>query len=244
MRKRSLVHVALLWFLFMPLSSHAQVLISLLFGEALNTDEIEFGLTGGVNFSTLRGLDAGWRNDFNLGFYFHIELNAPSYISTGVLVKSHVGAGKMSPYLIGDDQLDSVFADGSLAKKINYFYVPALYHIRLNDNRWFLEGGLMGGLRYKARDIFTDSQAGGDVEFSIDVRDDYRRFDVGMMVGAGYKFRKRVKSLSAGVSYYLGFVDVTRSEETTVRNQSLYLFLRIPIGAGNSKDNANKDKNN
>ncbi len=232
MKKHILLVGIFVSMLVTPQISKGQVLISLLFGEALNTDKIEFGLTGGYNASTLSGLDAGWRNNFNLGFYFHIEVNAPSYISTGVLVKSTVGAAKMTPYTIGDEDLDNLFADGELSKKINYFYVPALYHIRLNDNRWYLEGGLMAGLRYKAVDIFTDKQGGGDVEFKIDVRDEYRRFDIGFMGGVGYKFKREIKSMSAGLSYYYGFVDVFRSDEVTARNTSIYVFLRIPIGAG------------
>jgi hypothetical protein len=40
-------------------SSRAQVIISLLLGDKLNTGKIEFGLDGGVNYPSIRGLVGG-----------------------------------------------------------------------------------------------------------------------------------------------------------------------------------------
>jgi len=109
--------------------SHGQVLISLLFGDALNSEKIEFGLAGGVNRSYLNDIpEAKGMNNFNLGFYFHIYLKNSSYLSTGVMVKSTVGASGMPTYSIGDEDFDSLFVDGSLTKKINCFYVPIMFH--------------------------------------------------------------------------------------------------------------------
>lgn len=69
------------------------MVISLLFGDALNTPEIEFGLVGGINRSTFLDMEtAKGVNNLNLGFYFHINLKKSSFISTGVLVKSNTGA--------------------------------------------------------------------------------------------------------------------------------------------------------
>ena len=77
-----------------------------------------------------------------------------SYLSTGVLVKSAVGATGMSTYPIGEEDFDELYKDGTLTTQIKYFHVPILYHQRFN-NRWYLEGGFQLGLRSKAKDIFT-----------------------------------------------------------------------------------------
>ena len=65
-----------LLFLFLLLAgsqAHSQVLISLIFGDKLNSDWLEFGLEGGWNFSKFTGLETGsYLNDWNLGFYFDI----------------------------------------------------------------------------------------------------------------------------------------------------------------------------
>jgi len=52
-----------------------QVLISLLFGDMLNSDGLEFGLEGGFNWSKVSGMETNSSlRTFNLGFYFDIRL--------------------------------------------------------------------------------------------------------------------------------------------------------------------------
>ena len=187
----------ILIFIFISISttSKAQVLISLLFGDALNTDKIEFGLIGGMNRSYMLNYnESTGLNNFNIGFYFHINMFETSFLSTGVLVKSNVGAQGMATYPIGDVDFDSVFAGGELTTKLNYFYVPIMWHQRFN-NRWYLEGGVQLGLRSKAYDYFTvEDTYGGDVGYETDVRDDYTHFDGGLVGGVGYNQKKKLKS--------------------------------------------------
>jgi hypothetical protein len=215
---------------------NAQVLISLLLGDDLNSNKIEFGLVGGFNQSYFRDVaEAKGLNNYNLGFYFHINLKNDSYLSTGVLVKSNVGATGMPTYPIGNEDFDDLFQDGILTTKMSYFYVPILYHHRFN-NRWYLEGGFQPGLRSKAYDIFEKSLLDGDLSYKVDVRDQYARLDAGLLAGIGYKFRKQVKSTSAGINYYYGLVNVSKLPDTTIRNSSLYVYIKIPIGVGTKEE--------
>lgn len=220
-----------------------QVLISLLFGEALNTDKIEFGLVGGFNRSWIYDLeDSKGLNSFNIGFYFHFMLknNPNSFLSTGVLVKSNVGASGMPTYPIGEADFDSVFADGELTKQINYFYVPILYQQRFK-NRWYLEGGFQLGLRNKAYDIFEIEAFDGDVSYKVDARDDYKHLDAGLMAGVGYKLKKRLKSSAVGINYYYGLMNISNVPDQKIKNSALYVYFKIPIGAG-MKDKPPDDK--
>lgn len=214
----------------------SQVLISLLFGDALNTPNIEFGLVGGDNISYFTDVpDSRAMGNFNIGFYFHILLKENSYLSTGVLVKSNVGATGMPTYSIGDAAFDSIYASGNLTTKINYFYVPILFQQRFHNNRWYLEGGFQVGLRNKVYDIFDQYAFDGDLTYTTDVRDDYRRFDAGLMGGAGYKFKKEIKSIAVGVNYYYGLVNVSKVSDRSVKNAAAYLYIKIPIGANAEK---------
>ena len=200
----------------------AQVLISLLFGDALNSDKIEFGLVGGLNRSYILDIsESNGLNSFNLGFYFHINMKGSSYLSTGVLVKSNVGAKGMSTYPIGDEDFDAVFADAELIKEINYFYVPVLFHQRFNQ-RWYLEGGFQLGLRHKAYDIFKKEAFDGDVAYKGNVSDEYTRIDGGLLGGVGYKWKKQLKSVSSGINYYYGLTNVSKDAGTTIKNSSIY----------------------
>ena len=230
-------------FIFISASStsKAQVLISLLFGDALNTEKIEFGLTVGLNRSWWLDVDeSSGLNNFNIGFYFHINMFESSYLSTGVLVKTNVGARGMSTYPIGDPEFDDIFAEGVLTTKLNYFYVPILWHQRFN-NRFFLEGGFQLGLRGKAYDYFDLEDTYGDnLEYKTDVRDDYSHFDGGLMAGAGYKIRKQTKSTAIGINYYYGLKNVSKLPDTKIRNSSIYLYVRIPIGTAPKEEKAEK----
>jgi len=218
-------------FISLSTTSKAQILISLLLGDALNTEKIEFGLITGLNRSYILDIEeSSGLNNFNIGFYFHINMFKTSYLSTGVLVKTNVGAKGMSTYPIGDPEFDDVYAEGELTKEINYFYVPILWHQRIN-NRFFLEGGLQIGLRSKAYDYFDlEDTYGGDLEYKRDVGDEYTRFDGGLVGGVGYKVRKQTKSTAVGINYYYGLLDVSKVPDMKIKNSSIYLYVKIPIG--------------
>jgi hypothetical protein len=222
--------------LLIPASLNAQVIISLLLGDALNTDKVEFGLVGGWNRSNIYSLsEADAMNNFDLGFYFHILLKNSSYFSTGVLVKSNVGATGMPVYSMNDPDFDAVYEGGTLTKKIPSFYVPFLFHQRFN-NRWYIEAGPQLGLLHQEIDIFEVSKLGGDLKFTLEVKDQYKRIDAGFLGGVGYKFKKQVKSMAVGINYYYGFVDVSADPSQKIKNSALYIYMKVPIGVGKPKE--------
>ncbi len=230
---RKIIVISLL--VFFSATVNGQVLISLIFGEALNTDKIEFGLAGGMSRSYINDISSSeGLNSFDLGFYFHVYLKNSSYLSTGVHVKSNVGATGMPTYPLGDAAIDSIYQNGTLTKKIPCFYVPILFHQRFN-NRWYVELGPTLGLIYKPTDLFEATHDGGDLTFEKTVMDDYKRIDAGLQGGVGYKFKKEIKSMSAGVNYYYGLVDVSNNPDVTIKNSAFYFFIKIPIGAGADK---------
>ena len=56
---------------FISTTAQSQILITLLFGDKLNSDRMEFGLEGGLNFSNISGFENdAYLSKFNLGFYF------------------------------------------------------------------------------------------------------------------------------------------------------------------------------
>ena len=104
--------------------ANSQVLISILLGDKLNTGKIEFGLDGGLNLTTIQGLDnADYFSGFNIGFYFDIKVfkNPQWMLNTGVIVKSTHGADGLPVYSLNDAALDSTFAGGSVSKRNQYF---------------------------------------------------------------------------------------------------------------------------
>ena len=216
-----------------------QVIISLLLGDKLNSGKVEFGLDGGVNYPSIRGLEGGEsRSTFNIGFYFDIKLKDSAWmVHTGVLVKSTMGESNLPTYSLGDPNLDNSFADGRVKKKINYFNVPIMMKYKFNK-RIYAEAGIMPSLRAKAHDIFTVSDNNGDLEYTLDIGDKYHRLDFGLIGGVGYRLMGG-NGMNLGVRYYLGLVDITIDDTTPDQyNTSLYLSVGIPIGAGKTKARA------
>lgn len=235
MKKLLKISLVTLLLSFPPLLN-AQVLISLIFGEALNSEKIEFGLAGGMSRSYLNSIPASKGiNNFDLGFYFHILLKKNSYLSTGVHVKSNVGATNMSTYALGDADFDSVYYGGVLTKKIPVFYVPIMFHQRFN-NRWYIELGPQLGLVYKAKDIFTVEELGGDLSFTKVVQDQYKRIDIGMAGGLGYKLKKKTKSMAVGITYYYGLMELSKIPDYKISPSAIYFYVKIPIGAKKSEE--------
>ncbi|MCK6620256.1 MAG: PorT family protein [Calditrichaceae bacterium] len=220
-------------------TANAQVIISLLFGEALNTGRVEFGLDGGVNLASIEGID-GAKNltAWNLGFYFDIKLNNPSWmIHTGVIVKSTLGTRNAPLYSLNDAVLDSAFSGGSVAAKLQYFDVPIMLKYRFRNN-FSLEGGAMLGLLHKASDEFINTVQEEDLSYKRNVKDAYHPLDAGIMIGAGYRLLGG-DGINLGVRYYYGLVDTYIDDSTPNRyNRSLYFTVGIPIGAGNDLEGA------
>ncbi len=81
-------HVLFIALVFIGLTSQSQVLISLLLGDKLNSDALEFGLEGGLNYTGISGFESkSLSRNFNLGFYFDIRIKNQWYFDTGVSVK-------------------------------------------------------------------------------------------------------------------------------------------------------------
>ena len=93
MRKYLLITALLL----LSIESQSQVLITLLLGDKLNSDGLEFGLEGGLNWTTISGMETNnYARKWNLGFYFDIKMKNQWSFYTGVLVKSNMGVDKLT----------------------------------------------------------------------------------------------------------------------------------------------------
>lgn len=214
-------------------SVNSQVLISLVFGDKLNSEKIEFGLEGGANFSTISNLEgAKNRTDFNLGFYFDFKLKKPAWmINTGVIVKSTMGADGLAIYSLNNENLDNVFVGGHVDRKINYFNVPIMIKYKF-DNNIYIKAGTQLGLLGKAFDEFKNNYEGENVEYKKDIRDQIHVIDAGLAVGLGYRLMGG-NGMNIGVQYYYGLVTVMKGDSNPNQyNRSFYITAGIPIGKG------------
>jgi hypothetical protein len=232
--------------LFVFAQGQAQVIISLVFGKALNTGKVEFGLDGGLTMSDIQGLDgAKAKAGFNLGFYFDIKMKNPAWmINTGVLVKSPMGAKGLPVYSLDNPTLDEAFEGGSVTTNLQYFQVPIMMKY-LFKNHIYVKAGTQLALINKAFDEFTQTVlSDDDLNYKIKRRDSYHPIDAGLVVGAGYRLMGG-NGMNIGVQYYLGLIDITVDDQGPNQyNSAFYATVGIPIGKGGAqkKQQAKKDQ--
>ncbi|MGC3943345.1 MAG: porin family protein [Chryseolinea sp.] len=224
--------IALLSFFLLAQAAHGQVLISLVFGDKLNSNKIEFGLDGGVSVSDLSGVPSSKaRTAFNLGFYFDIKLRDTSWmVHTGVMVKSSFGVRDLPVYSLGDPNLDAVFANGSVIRKLAYFNVPVMMKYKIT-RRLSVEAGPMISLINKGVDEFVASVANDDdLIHTVKIRKQYHPLDFGLIGGVCYRLLKG-HGLNLGVRYYFGLTDIEIDDSgPDVFNRAFYAYVGIPIG--------------
>jgi hypothetical protein len=231
---RAIIYVAIVsWFIGVPIRGQGQVIISLLLGDKLNSGKVEFGLDGGASIISQSGSGGATRNTFNLGFYFDIKLKSQWMLHTGVIVKSTMGGGEIPVYLLGDAQLDGLFANGHVERTMNYFNVPVFIKYNFKNN-FFLEAGPMLGLKYAAKDKFTTKINGDELTYEVDVSSKFKALDAGLSGGIGYRLMHG-NGMNLGIRYYHGLVNVSK-EPGEIFNRCWYLTVGIPIGAGKAKD--------
>ena len=199
--------IALLFF-FYGTVSNAQVLISLIFGDELNTGNIEFGLDGGLNWTTINGIEnADYLMGWNLGFYFDIKLSEPWMINTGVVVKGNMGAEGIPVYSLNDPELDNLFVDGSVTRKLNYFSVPIMIKYKF-ENNIYVKAGVQLGLMYNGYDTFIKSvKEEDDLQHEVKIKGQYHPLDAGLAFGLGYRLMGG-DGMNLGINYYYGLIDV------------------------------------
>ena len=232
--------IALLVVVLMGFTSHSQVLLSILFGDKLNSDGLEFGLEGGFNWSDISGLDADKRlSTFNLGFYFDFRLKNQWNIYTGVLVKAKLGDDKLSPAdLEFLEIIPNAEENGNYSQVLNYFIVPALLKYNFK-NRMYVEAGPQFGLMYKSWVEFESDLDAKSIKTKDYNKDKINRLDTGITFGTGYKLMPDT-GMTIGIKYYYGFTNVYKGVSGS-NNSSLFLKVNVPIGANKKKEKPNKD---
>ena len=210
-------------------SGHSQVLLSILFGDKLNSEGLEFGLEGAYNWSDISQLEAGKSlSALNLGFYFDFRIKNQWNIYTGVLVKSRLGTNELTSDDLAFLEITPNQEEGSYSQVINYFIVPALLKYNFK-NRIYLEGGPQFGLMYKSWVEFQSDVENRDIRIRDYNKDKINTLDAGITFGTGYKLIPDT-GMTVGVKYYYGLTNVYKGLSGS-NNSSLFVKLNIPIGA-------------
>ncbi len=222
-----------LFILFMVFSPciTGQVVIALLFGDKLNTGNLEFGLVIAESITDITNIDSKGKPGLNLGLYFNINPKKKFFLHIEGIAKGSFGAKDISPYSTGNDSLDGLMINGSITRKIQGFSMPVLVRYKISS-LFFAEAGIQPNMRLKVHDIFESSVNNNDLEYTKKVTDEYTLIDFGLIGGLFYKFKDDRKSMGIGIRYFYGLTDIYKTKEGTQSNTAFLINVTIPVGVG------------
>lgn len=222
-------------------TARSQVLIALVFGDKLNTPNIEFGLNVGGNFSTLANHpDAKYANGLNLGLYFNFKLGDHLYLHPEFLFIDRMGTRGID----NRDLPPQIPEDGTLKtwKNLDYMTLVFLPRYKLTNQLYF-EAGLHASLLTNADDIFMASpEENAELYYKEFIKDEITRMDVGFDVGLGYKFGKG-EGVNLSLRYSYGFINTFKDNTLPAEyNRAIRIHVGIPIGVGKEDIKQQLDK--
>ena len=216
-------------------SARSQVILSLIFGDKLNSDELMFGIHMQYSWNNLSNIDpSSSLKKFNLGLFLTYKLNDRWQINTEPMAKYTRGASGMNPYTLGDSTIDATFANGSFSRKAGYVGLPITARFLVSD-RFFIEAGPNIELRINAEDEFKTGTPYGDQLLNVDAEDVTSRWDFGLLAGAG-TFMGKGNDIALGLRYAPGISDVMKDYDGTQTHQAFYIYLNLPIGRKKSAE--------
>lgn len=189
-----------------------------------NSDEPQFGIKGGVNFSNIYSTEVDDDNvltSFNAGIYGSFPVGDIISIQPELLY-SRKG---------GELVYDNAIATGKTQFKLNYIEVPVLLKVNITDNLSVHAGPYFSYLI--GAEVNNDANgSAADFDDAYD-NDDFNKFDVGISGGIGYDFN----SIGIGARYNYGFSTIGKEREfagTTYtipdgKNSSLSLYISYKI---------------
>jgi hypothetical protein len=211
--------------------TRSQVLIAILFGDKLNTPNIEFGLNAGANLATLTNYpEAKYKGGLNLGLYFNFKLTDHWYLHPELLFMNQMGSRGVDNRDLPNPEMQHetlvTWVDA------NYFTLIFLPRYKLTNHLYF-EAGFHGSFLLTADDYFLiKPESDSELEYKVHARDRMNRFDVGFNVGLGYKFGKG-DGLNLSLRYSHGFINTQKDKSLPAEmNRGFHVHVGIPIGVG------------
>jgi hypothetical protein len=217
--------------------AYAQVVIALLFGDKLNTGTLEFGIVVAPGSTNISNIVSKRRENFSLGIYFNIHPDKKLFLHVEGIAKGSFGAESLTPYPVGNDTLNDLFANGSVERKIKAFSLPILGRYAITP-KFSIEAGIQPDMMLKSKDIFTTKVNDNELTYTTVISDQVALLDFGLAGGLFYKFSKDKRSMGIGIRYYQGLTDILPATTGNQANNAWQLNITIPIGAGKVNANA------
>jgi Outer membrane protein beta-barrel domain len=217
--------------------AHAQgVVLGLLFGDRLATDNFNIGIEIGMNLPTVSGLDgASLSRGALFGLFASWRFSEHYHLFTGVLPLSAKGARDADPIPLNDPQLDPLIGSGRMDRDLDYVDIPVLLQWAQHRDGGIRVGvGPQIGFRTSAKDRYSGTTTQGTgIVLENDIGDSIESFDAGVAFDAEYRFTGL--GLAIGVRYYQGLTDIAKGSGASLHNHVISGSGRIALGGRKPK---------
>jgi hypothetical protein len=213
-----------------------QVLIGMLFGGAVASENFNIGFEIGMNLSTVDGLDgASWARGSLVGLFGSWRFSERYHLFTAILPLSNKGAKDADPIPLSDPTLDPIVGTGTMARDLSYVDIPVLLQLAQRRDGGFRIGvGPQVGILLSAKDRYAGATPqGARVVVENDIEDSVQRFDAGVAFDTEYRFS--AIPLAIGLRYYYGLTDAMRGSGPALHNHVLSGSGRIALGVSRQK---------
>lgn len=169
----------------------------------------EFRASLGLNVSKITGDNPSFDNV--LGVQAGIEvpiLNFSNYfgLGLGVAYSQQGGKYKSTEYIPGGN-----YGSSSATNRLNYLNFPLLVHYQKSHQGFYAEAGVQPGILLSAKNKGANT---------TDIKDELKKFDVGVPIGAGYKFKNK---FGAGVRFTPGLMKINKDGDSKYKNMVVSL---------------------
>jgi len=218
-----------------PKNANSQVLMSLIFGDDLNSEKNLFGLHMNESTHHLSNYQPGKDlRSFSIGLFFSHRVNEKWMWNLEMLAKYKRGMKGLPFYDLGDEELNNLFQGSTATKSIKYLSVPFTIRYYTNE-KFFLELGPQISMRMKAWDIFEVNEGSNKLEYKHDIRDEINRFDIGYVAGIGVMVGKEHIN-AVGIRHHQGFTDVIKDTSGNQHHSQWAIYANLPVGRGKMKN--------
>lgn len=223
------IWISLLFCVASTMQANAQVIISLIFGDELNSDKLLFGLHLNYTGSHLTNLEGAENlGGIKAALLFNYRLNDRFNLQSELVPPMAFGTKGLAPYSLNDTALDAQFQNGEVERRIWLTGITALGQYRVWDYIR-VEAGPEIFLRFKAKDNFTAESEAGDLSLERNIKDQTSTFEVGLALGASYQLGKGT-GMMFGIRYYWGLTDVMKNDPGNQQFRMWQITSGIPIG--------------
>jgi hypothetical protein len=218
--------------------AHSQVLIGILFGDKVSSENFHLGLNVGINFANLSGIDdSKSKTGLNLGLLAEWRFADRWYLQPELLPFFAVGANNLPPGTLGDPDLDAMVNDKTRSRRGNYFVIPVVVKYGALEDRLHIGAGGQVGFLTSAYDLY-EGVAGNEISIKEDIEGNLASTDAGVLFHLEYKMAQEYGT-GINLRYYMGLTDTIHDNPgESVYNRVFSLFVSVPMG--NAPDKADE----